>query len=204
MSERAITPEARRRAILDAAVRVFARKGFHACRVGEIAAEAGVSHGLLYHYFASKDEVLETIIRENWTLLLEALREVETSGKPADEQLRLVVAIMLRSWRFQPDVVRVLVREVGRGPQLEARVDELREAFIVIRRIIEQGQEAGTVRADVGARYAAWVLYGAVEEILTGWALGQLPGDEEDVERAERTVVAVVSRGLASGATATV
>ena len=190
-------PEARRRAILEAAVRVFARKGAHATRVGDIAAEAGVSHGLLYHYFSSKDEVLETVIADSWGRLVDALRTVvEGDGEP-DEKLRHVVAILLRSWRFEPDAVRVLVREVGRGPKLEAHVDELRDAFHSIRAIVEEGQSLGMFRKDVDARQASWVVYGAIEELLTGWALCTLPGEEEDVARAEQTVVAVVCGGLA-------
>ena len=64
MTDRSIASEEKRRLILDAAVRVFARKGFHTCSVSYIAEEAGVAHGLLYHYYSSKDEVLETIFRE--------------------------------------------------------------------------------------------------------------------------------------------
>ena len=92
-------PEDKRQLILDAAVRVFARSGYHACRVGDIAEEAGVAHGLLYHYFSSKDEVLETIFRDAWTELLEAFRGVEDSDETPREQLRHVAAILLRSWR---------------------------------------------------------------------------------------------------------
>ena len=77
--------EEKRRRILDAAVRVFARRGFHASRVGDIAEEAGVAHGLLYHYFSSKDEVLQTVFRENWAELLERFEQVEASDEPADE-----------------------------------------------------------------------------------------------------------------------
>jgi TetR/AcrR family fatty acid metabolism transcriptional regulator len=190
-------PEERRRAILEAAVRVFARKGAHASRVGDIAAEAGVSHGLLYHYFASKDEVLETVIADSWGRLVDALRTVVDGHGEPDEKLRHVVAILLRSWRFEPDAVRVLVREVGRGPKLEAHVDELRDAFHSIRAIVEEGQSRGIFRADVDARQASWVVYGAIEELLTGWALGTLPGGDEDVARAEETVFAVVCGGLA-------
>ena len=68
--------EDRRRQILDAAVRVFARSGYHGSRVGDIATEAGVAHGLLYHYFASKDEVLETVFRDNFGELLDRFRAV--------------------------------------------------------------------------------------------------------------------------------
>jgi TetR/AcrR family transcriptional regulator, fatty acid metabolism regulator protein len=57
-------PVDRRRQILDAAVRVFARQGFHACRVSDIAREAGVAYGLVYHYFDSKDQVLNELFME--------------------------------------------------------------------------------------------------------------------------------------------
>ena len=77
MTERSTPQEEKRRLILEASVRVFARKGYHTSRVGDIAEEAGIAHGLLYHYFGSKDEVLETVFRETWTELLAALAEVE-------------------------------------------------------------------------------------------------------------------------------
>src|SRR5437868_13007073 len=110
LTERSNGGEDKRRLILEAAVRVFAQKGFHTCRVGDIAEEAGVAHGLLYHYFASKDELLEIVFRETWAELLDAIRLVEESGEPAREQLRQVAAIMLRSWRRDPDLIRVSVR----------------------------------------------------------------------------------------------
>ena len=65
-------PVDRRRQILDAAIRVFARQGFHACRVSDIAREAGVAYGLVYHYFNSKDQVLNELFVERWSLLLAA------------------------------------------------------------------------------------------------------------------------------------
>jgi TetR/AcrR family transcriptional regulator, fatty acid metabolism regulator protein len=193
--------EEKRRLLLAAAVRVFARKGFHTCRVGDIAEEAGVAHGLLYHYFHSKDAVLETIFRETWADLLRALRDIETSGNPAREQLRHVAATVLRTWRHDPDLVRVLVREVARGPQLQREVEEIAEAFAAIERIVEQGQERGELRADLDARLASVIFYGALEEILTGWVLGQLADGDEDVSRAEQTVVEVLSSGLVATGT---
>ena len=69
----------KRRLILDAAIRVFAREGFHRCRVSDIAREANVAYGLVYHYFRSKDEVLDTLFTERWTLLLEAIAETDRS-----------------------------------------------------------------------------------------------------------------------------
>ena len=197
MTDRSIAQEEKRRLLLDAAVRVFARKGYHTCRVGDIAEEAGVAHGLLYHYFASKEELLETVFRENWSDLLEAVKAVEESDEPAREQLRQVAAILLRSWRRDPDLVRVLVREVARSPQVQLRVAEIGEAFQAIERIVRRGQEAGEFRSDLDPRLAAVIFYGALEEILTGWVLGQLPDGDDEVARAERTVVELVCGGLA-------
>jgi TetR/AcrR family fatty acid metabolism transcriptional regulator len=196
LTERSVTVEDRRTRIVEAAVHVFARKGYHAARVGDIATEAGVAHGLLYHYFDSKEQLLETIFRETWTELVGALEQVEADVRPAGEQLRQVAAILLRSWRRDPDLVRVLVREVARSPQLGGRVDEIGKAFGAIERIIERGQRAGELRRDIDARLAGWIVYGALEEVLTGWVLGTLPDGDEAVAEAERTIVQVLAGGL--------
>ena len=183
--------------ILDAAVRVFARKGYHSSRVGDIAEEAGIAHGLLYHYFDSKEAVLETVFRENWSLLVDAVRAVEATGDPALDQLRHVAAILLRSWRDSPDLVRVLVREVARSPQLQDRVEEIGEIFQAIQRIVEKGQAEGSFRAELDPQLTTWIFYGGLEELLTGWVLGQLPDGDEEVARAERTIIDVVCGGIA-------
>ena len=197
MSERATGAEEKRRQLLDAAVRVFARKGFHASRVGDIAEEAGVAHGLLYHYFSSKDEVLETIFRENWSVLVERINAVEEADDPAPEQLRHVAAILLRTWRHTPDVVRVLVREIARSSEVQERIGELVKPIAAIRRIVERGVARGEFRRDLDPGLAAVVFYGGIDELLTGWVLGQLPDGDEDIERAERVVVEVLCAGFA-------
>jgi len=188
--------EDKRRVLLDAAVRVFARKGYHASRVSDIAEEAGVAHGLLYHYFDSKEELLETIFRETWTLMLETIKGVEDLGEPAREQLRKVAAIVLRAWRDTPDVVRVLVREVARSPQLQQEILEIDQAFRALERIIATGQAQGDFRQDLDARFASFVFYGALEEMLTGWVLGQLPDSDDAIALAERTIVETLCDGM--------
>jgi TetR/AcrR family transcriptional regulator, fatty acid metabolism regulator protein len=188
----------RRRDLLDAAVRVFARKGFHASRVGDIAEEAGVAHGLLYHYFRSKDEVLETIFRDAWELLSVDTDRIEAAGVPLREQLRRFARIYLGSWLMTPELIAVLVREIARSPAVGDQLEEVRGVFQSLQRMIESAQGRGEVRADCNPRLAAWAVYGALEEILTGWVLGQLPAEEEDVERAVVTVVDVAYAGLAA------
>jgi TetR/AcrR family fatty acid metabolism transcriptional regulator len=197
LTDRSTGQEDKRRLILDAAVRVFARKGYHASRVGDIAEEAGVAHGLLYHYFRSKEELLETISRETWRDVLDAVRAVEETDESARDRLGGVAKILLRSWRRDPDLVRVLVREVTRGSYLQRRIDEIDQAFAGLERIIARGQEAGEFRADLDPRMISYVFYGALEEILTGWVLGQLDDGEDEIAAAEQTVIEVVCGGLA-------
>jgi TetR/AcrR family transcriptional regulator, fatty acid metabolism regulator protein len=193
----AVSQEAKRRQILDAAVRAFARKGYHACRVAEIAEEAGVAYGLVYHYFGSKEEILQTIFRDTWTQMLARIAEVVAEGDGAGEQVRKVTALLLRTWRRDPDLVRVLVREVTRSPeQLQQQIDEIGHGYEALERIVRRGQESGEFRRDVEPRLAATIFYGALEEVLTGWVMGQLPGDEADVAKAEQAVVALLCDGL--------
>jgi AcrR family transcriptional regulator len=200
LSERSTAAEEKRRVILDAAVRVFARRGFHASRVGDIAEEAGVAHGLLYHYFSSKDEVLETIFREHWTALLERIHTVEASGDTPVDQLRGIVRAMFHGWRHEPDVVRVVIREIARSTEVAQRVGELVKPIGAIRRIVERGQEAGDFRRDLEADTAAVIVYGAIDELITGWVLGRLPSDEDDVANAEHHIVEVLAAGLSASA----
>ena len=178
-------------------MRVFARKGYHTCRVGDIAEEAGVAHGLLYHYFRSKEELLETIFRETWRDVLDAVRSVEETDESARDRLAGIAKLLLRAWRRDPDLVRVLVLEVTRSPHLPGEMDEIAESFAAIQDIVERGQADGSIRADLDARLASYIFYGAVEELLTGWVLGRLPDSEEDVARAEHTLVEIVTGGLA-------
>jgi TetR/AcrR family fatty acid metabolism transcriptional regulator len=188
----------RRRELVRAAIRVFARKGFHSARVGDIAEEAGVAHGLLYHYFRSKDEVLETIFRETWAGLVAETTRIEESGAPLPEQIRRFATIFLGSWLMTPNLVRVIIREVARSPEVIRQVDDLRLVFLGLGRMLEAAKQRGELREGADPRLATWVLYGALEEILTGWVLGQLPGEDEDVDRAVASVVDVFSAGLAA------
>ncbi|HZO33530.1 MAG TPA: TetR/AcrR family transcriptional regulator [Gaiellaceae bacterium] len=186
----------KRERILAAAVRVFARRGFESTRMADVAREAGVAYGLPYHYFGSKDAVLQAVFREAWGRLLAAVALAEETGETAPEQLALVVRIVLRVWRDEPDLVRLLVREVTRSPHISDELDEIGRAFASLERIVRRGQAEGSFRPEADARLAAWMLYGALEEVLTGWVLGRLPDDPESALAAEREIVATFLGGL--------
>jgi TetR/AcrR family fatty acid metabolism transcriptional regulator len=171
----------KRRRILRAAITVFARKGYHASKVSDVATEAGVAYGLVYHYFGSKEQLLDTIFRRTWTNMLEAVEEVERADAPTREQIRAIAHIVLGAW-----------------PQLEQEIDEIGRAFDALERVVARGQEKGELRADVEPRLAAWILYGTLEEILTGWVFGKHTPSAEDVERAQESVVIILCEGLAA------
>ena len=198
MAEGTKVQEERRRQILQAAVRTFAERGYHAARVSDIAKEAGVAYGLVYHYYESKETLLEAIFKETWGAMLDTVRAVEQLDEPASERVRKVTEIILRTWKRDPDLVRVLVREVTRSARVQEEAEEIDLAYQALQRIVEQGQKNGEFRTDLDARVTATIWYGALEEVLTGWAFGQLPDRDDDVTRAEHTVTELVNGGLAS------
>src|SRR5262249_24936757 len=124
----------KRKRILDVAIRVFADHGYHDSRVGDIAGGAGVAHGLLYHYFASKEDVLRTIFAENWGQLIARFRAIAADDEPAPEKLKGIAKTLLRTWRNDPALVTVMVREVARSQHIQAQVDEVGEAFAIVQR----------------------------------------------------------------------
>ena len=89
----------KRRAILDAAITVFARQGFHSARVSDVAAEAGVAYGLVYHYFDSKEQMLNELFSERWKLLLEASQEMQRSDASPRDKLRGVASFIIEGAR---------------------------------------------------------------------------------------------------------
>jgi TetR/AcrR family transcriptional regulator, fatty acid metabolism regulator protein len=188
----------RRRAILDAAVRVFARQGFHACRVSDIADEAGVAYGLLYHYFPSKDEVLNTLFLERWGVMLEMIREVDREQIPVRDKLGAIASFIVDSYRHDPDMMKVIIVEVTRAANSfgQTHLGQIREAYRLIGLIVTRAQREGVFKADIDAEFAAMTFYGAIEQVLTGWIFGLLPQGDDAFERAKQMVVDTVCGGL--------
>jgi AcrR family transcriptional regulator len=192
----------KRRLILDAAVRVFARQGFHACRVSDIADEAGVAYGLVYHYFASKDEVLDTLFLERWNVMLELIREVDAEPLPVREKLGAIASFIVDSYRHDPDLMKVIIVEVTRAANSfgNTHIDTIREAYDLIGEIVEQAQADGYFKPEIEARFAAMAFYGAIEQLLTGWIFDLRPQGEEEFERAKWLVIEMVCGGLETDA----
>jgi AcrR family transcriptional regulator len=188
----------KRRVILDAAIRVFAREGFHRCRVSDIANEANVAYGLVYHYFRSKDEVLDTLFTERWSLLLEAIHELDGSEMPARDKLYSVASFIIESYRHDPDLMKVIIVEVTRAANTfgRAHLQEIRRAYEGIGAIFARGQEEGAFRGDVSPEFATLCFYGAIEQLLTAWIFDEIPKTPEEYEQAKLALVDTVCGGL--------
>jgi AcrR family transcriptional regulator len=195
---RAKTGPDKRRVILDAAVRVFARQGFHACRVSDIADEAGVAYGLVYHYFASKDEVLDTLFLERWNVMLELIREVDSQPLPVREKFEAIASFIVDSYSHDPDLMKVIIVEVTRAANSfgQTHLGQIREAYELIGEIVTKAQEEGVFKPEIEARFAAMAFYGTIEQLLTGWIFGLRPQGKEHFERAKWLVVETVCGGL--------
>ena len=159
----------KRRLILNAAVRVFARQGFHACRVSDIADEAGVAYGLVYHYFASKDEILDTLFLERWNVMLELIRDVDAQPLPVREKLGAIASFIVDSYRHDPDLMKVIIVEVTRAANSfgQTHLGQIRAAYELIGEIVTKAQAEGVFKAEIEAQFAAMAFYGAIEQMLT-------------------------------------
>jgi TetR/AcrR family fatty acid metabolism transcriptional regulator len=188
----------KRRAILDAAIRVFARQGFHNARVSDVAAEAGVAYGLVYHYFDSKDQMLNELFSERWALLLDAGREADrTLGSPR-EKLAAIAGFIIESYRHNPELMKVIIVEVTRAANSFGRthLPEIRQAYEQIEKIVTDAQQAGEFRTDVNAEFASMLFYGAIEQLLSGWIFEIVPASDQDFEHAKELVVSTICGGL--------
>ena len=190
-------PVDKRRQILDAAVRVFARQGFHSTRVSDIADEAGVAYGLVYHYFRSKEQVLNELFSERWSLLLATI-EATDGETPPRERLASVAGFIVDSYRHDPELMKVIIVEVTRAANSFGRthLPEIRNAYELIAEIVAEGQAQGVFRDDIDPIFASMSFYGAIEQLLSGWIFDLIPSGTRDFERAKELVVETICGGL--------
>src|SRR5947209_8901785 len=151
----------KRRLILDAAVRVFARQGFHTCRVSDIADEAGVAYGLVYHYFSSKEEILDTLFLERWDIMLEAIAEADAAHQEPRQKLYAIAAFIVESYRHDPELMKVIIVEVTRAANTFGRthLEKIRDAYAQIAGIVERAQQSGACRTEITPDLAALGFY---------------------------------------------
>ena len=188
----------KRRLILDAAVRVFAQQGFNRCRVSDIADEAGVAYGLVYHYFRSKDEVLDTLFLERWNVMLDVIRDLDGQDLAARDKLYAIASFIVDSYRHDPELMKVIIVEVTRAANSfgQTHLQKINEAYELIAGIVARAQADGAFKDTVTPRFAAMAFYGVIEQVLSGWIFETLPAGDAEFEQAKRLVVETICGGL--------
>lgn len=183
--------------ILKAAVKVFAKNGFHATRVSEVAKAAGVADGTIYLYFKSKEELLVSLFEDRVSKLLTFMRESLPKTEGAPQRLRAVIDMqlgLLEGERDLAEVITVIIRQSTRlmkefaAPQFLAYLD-------AIAKIVQEGQASGDFRTDISPHIAARAIFGALDGITLTWALGR--AEQGALARAATQLSDILLRGLA-------
>ncbi len=113
--------------IFDAALKVFRQKGFHKARIADIASEAGISYGLVYHYYHNKEGLFNTILNQWWEDLYQLLIETQKGGEDLQRQLRKIILYFLDTYQNKPDLIHILsMRSPGPPATLKPAWNTLR------------------------------------------------------------------------------
>ena len=192
---RGAAPEKRER-ILNAAVKVFAKNGFYATRVSEIAKAAGVADGTIYLYFKNKDDVLITIFEEGIQRLLAILREVAAADEPFERRVSRIIELQLGLLEDQRDLAEVITVNLRQSSRLlkQYAAPLFMEYIDVIAGVVREGQTEGAFRKDLNPRVVARSLFGALDAILLTWALGE--ADPASLRRAATHCASLFLEGL--------
>ena len=179
-----------------AAIEVFAKNGFYATRVSEIAKAAGVADGTIYLYFKNKDDVLISIFEEGIERLLESLREVAASEEPVEAKIRHILDLQLGLLEDQRDLAEVITVNLRQSSRLlkQYAAPLFMEYIEVLAGVIDEGRKEGVFREDLNSRVVARALFGAIDAILLTWALGD--ADPASLRKASRHCGALFLDGL--------
>lgn len=183
--------------ILKAAVKVFARKGFHETKVAEVARAAGVADGTIYLYFKNKEDLLISVFEEHIDRLNEELRRDLVTLEGTAAKIRHIVRCQLgviEAQRELAEVLSVTLRQSNRFLRQFA-APKFSDYLDIIAEVIAEGQQLEEVRADVAPRVVARALFGALDGLLLTWALGRAPASR--LERAALQVADIFVQGLA-------
>jgi TetR/AcrR family fatty acid metabolism transcriptional regulator len=161
--------------IIEAAVRIFARKGYYNSRVSDIAREAGMAAGTIYLYFRTKDEILVTLFRESMAHFVASLRKAIAEEPDVVTKLRRLVHLHFEMLEENPDLAEVVQVELRQGHKFfrGASAHEIAAYFALIGSILEEGVAQGHLRANLPVKVATKALFGAMDQMATSWVLGK-------------------------------
>ena len=163
----------KRNLITDAAVEVFAEKGFHLARISDIAQRAGIADGTIYLYFKNKEDLLLSIFEEKMDLLLSGLGETLADVEGPEERIRAFARFHFDQVRTNRSAAEVLQIELRLSNKFlkEYRPEKLWAYLGVFGQIIREGQEQGLFRENIDPFITSWAFFGAMDELAMQWVL---------------------------------
>ncbi len=185
--------------ILDAAVKVFADKGYYGARVSDIAQEAGIAYGLVYHYFKNKEDLLISIFRTRWSLFDQAVRKVMDEKDDPRQMIHSIVSFLFHSYKNNPKMIEVMILDVAKTTRFfnNENIKQFTDLFSLISEIVSRGQKQGIFKKDLDTKLAAYCLYGSVERIMLRWILEDKKGiTDQEAHSATEMVTAIILSGL--------
>jgi AcrR family transcriptional regulator len=185
--------------ILDAAVKVFADKGYYGARVSDIAQEAGIAYGLVYHYFKNKEDLLISIFRTRWSQFDQAVRKIMEEKDDPRQMIHSIVTFLFHSYKNNPKMIEVMILDVAKSTRFFSgeNIKQFTDLFSLISDIVLRGQEQGIFKKDLDAKLAAYCLYGSVERIMLRWILEDKKGiTDQEARSATEMVTSIILSGL--------
>lgn len=176
-------------AILEAALRIMKQKGFHKARMSDIAREAGISYGLVYHYFTNKEDLFDAVLNRWWQGLFQLMGEIIEGAYDVHTKLRHVINYFLDTYQSSPELVNIFITEISRSTTnlTTERLDRFKEFMFLTEQVITEGQERDILRRDFKARYLTYIFLGALETFVSAMVLvdQRIKGDAQKDRIAE-------------------
>lgn len=187
----------KRTLITDAAVDVFAEKGFHQARISDIARRAGVADGTIYLYFKNKEDLLLSIFEEKMDFLLGGLRDALDGVEDPVERVRQFAIFHFQQVKENRSAAEVLQIELRLSNKFlkDYRPEKLWAYLGVFGQIVREGQTSGLFRAELDPFVTMWAFFGGLDEIAMQWVLSR-KADRFSLEDAARQVADVFIRGM--------
>jgi TetR/AcrR family transcriptional regulator, fatty acid metabolism regulator protein len=163
--------------IFDAACRVIREKGFHQARITDIAQAAGISYGLVYHYFRSKADLFDAILKEWWTGLFSMMDECEKTSDQVKDKLGAIVGYFLDQYEKNPDMVHIFITEISRSSAnlTPSRLKWFRIFMTRTEEIMAQAQTGNALRPDIKPTYLTYIFLGSLETFVSTMVLQNHP-----------------------------
>ena len=165
----------REKVIFDAALKVFSTKGYASTRMADIAREADMSYGLVYHYFENKEKLFDAIVEDWWTGFYDELEMLKKSDMSTEEKLVEIIRYILKVYENKPNQISIFVTEVSRGFIYHADSkgkDKFNKLFSLCQDIMSEGQQNGFLRKDIQANYLTYLFLGSIDTFLSVLILG--------------------------------